>query len=192
MVFFTLGTWLLIWNCILLLGQIRILRKKFKPIQLLQISLSVLFGWFTDFGLWLAGFIPANFYPVRLLLVVAGTVLLGFGIALSVIANVLMNSGEAFVKAIADETKFAFGNVKIVFDVTNVVPALLISLLLFRGDGRYAGGHRHCRIMHRSFRKVLPKTVAKAAKQTFGDRIKQKDFPTETVVSVGIFVVLFC
>lgn len=132
--FFTLGTWLLIWNCILLLGQILILRKKFKPIQLLQIPLSVLFGWFTDFGLWLAGFIPANFYPVRLLLVVAGTALLGFGIALSVIANVIMNSGEAFVKAIADETKFAFGNVKIVFDVTNVVLALLISLLLFRGE----------------------------------------------------------
>ena len=48
--FFSLGIWLIIWNCVLILGQILILRKKFKPIQLLQIPLSFLFGYFTDFG----------------------------------------------------------------------------------------------------------------------------------------------
>lgn len=41
--FFSLGIWLIIWNCVLILGQILILRKKFKPIQLLQIPLSFLF-----------------------------------------------------------------------------------------------------------------------------------------------------
>ncbi len=132
--FFTLGTWLLIWNCVLILGQILILRKQFKPIQLLQIPLSVLFGWFTDFGVWLAGYIPADLYAVRLALVLVGTAILGFGIALAVIANVIMNSGEAFVKAIADKTRFAFGNVKIAFDISCVMLALLLSLLLFHGD----------------------------------------------------------
>lgn len=132
--FFTLGTWLLIWNCVLILGQILILRKQFKPIQLLQIPLSVLFGWFTDFGVWLAGYIPADLYAVRLALVLVGTAILGFGIALAVIANVIMNSGEAFVKAIADKTRFTFGNVKIAFDISCVMLALLLSLLLFHGD----------------------------------------------------------
>ena len=47
---FSLGVWLIIWNCILILGQILILRKKFQLIQLLQIPLSFLFGYFTDFG----------------------------------------------------------------------------------------------------------------------------------------------
>ena len=47
---FSLGVWLIIWNCILILGQIIILRKKFQLIQLLQIPLSFLFGYFTDFG----------------------------------------------------------------------------------------------------------------------------------------------
>ena len=131
--FFTLGTWLFLWNCVLILGQILILRKQFKPIQLLQIPLSVLFGWFTDFGMWLAEIIPTQFYPVRLLSVFAGTAILGFGIALAVIADVLMNSGEAFVKAIADKTHFTFGNVKIAFDVSCVVLALLLSLLFFSG-----------------------------------------------------------
>ena len=48
--FFTLGTWLIIWNCLLILGQILILRSKFQPIQLLQIPLS--FCWTSHFPPW--------------------------------------------------------------------------------------------------------------------------------------------
>ena len=129
--FFTLGVWLIIWNCVLILGQILILRKKFQSIQLLQIPLSFLFGYFTDFGLWLVDFIPADNYIVRLLMVVIGIVILGFGVSLSVSANVIMNSGEAFVKAISDTTNKNFGNVKIAFDVSCVVLALILSLLFF-------------------------------------------------------------
>lgn len=129
--FFTLGVWLIIWNCVLILGQILILRKKFRLIQLLQIPLSFLFGYFTDFGLWLVGFIPADNYIVRLIMVVVGIVILGFGVSLSVSANVIMNSGEAFVKAISDTTNKNFGNVKIAFDVSCVVLALILSLLFF-------------------------------------------------------------
>lgn len=129
--FFSLGIWLIIWNCVLILGQILILRKKFKPIQLLQIPLSFLFGYFTDFGLWLVGFIPAESYIMRLVMVFIGIVILGFGVSLSVSANVIMNSGEAFVKAISDTTNKNFGNVKIAFDVSCVVLALILSLLFF-------------------------------------------------------------
>lgn len=127
----SLGTWLIIWNCILILGQIVILRKQFQWIQLLQIPLSFLFGWFTDFGMWLVSPIPVSAYPVRLCMVAIGIVILGFGISLSVIANVIMNSGEAFVKAIADTTQKEFGNVKIAFDVFCVILALVLSLALF-------------------------------------------------------------
>lgn len=127
----SLGTWLIIWNCALILGQIIILTKNFQPIQLLQIPLSFLFGYFTDFGMWCVSFIPVNSYPIQLIMVVSGIVVLGFGIALSVIANVIMNSGEAFVKAIADKINKNFGNVKIVFDVICVVLAITLSLIFF-------------------------------------------------------------
>lgn len=127
----SLGTWLIIWNCILIVGQIALLRKKFQPVQLLQIPLSFLFGWFTDFGVWIVSHIPVNSYPVRLAMVVIGIVILGFGISLAVIANVVMNSGEAFVKAIADTFKKNFGNIKIGFDVMCVTIALILSLIFF-------------------------------------------------------------
>ena len=70
--FLSFGTWLTISNCVLLLGQVLLLRKNFQPIQLLQIPLSFLFGYFTDFGLYLASFIPNNIYIVKLSLVISG------------------------------------------------------------------------------------------------------------------------
>ena len=129
--FFSLGTWLIIWNCVLIVGQIFLLRRSFEPIQLLQIPLSFLFGYFTDFGMWCVSFLPADLYGVRILFILSGTIVLGFGIALSVIANVIMNSGEAFVKAVADRIHIKFGNVKIGFDISCVVLALLLSLIFF-------------------------------------------------------------
>ena len=125
----SLGTWLIIWNCILIVGQIVILRKRFQPIQLLQVPLSFLFGWFTNFGMWIVSFIPVNSYIIRLTMVIVGVIILGFGIALSVIANVIMNSGEAFVKAVSEQIHKEFGNVKIAFDVLCVIMALILSLL---------------------------------------------------------------
>lgn len=135
--FFSFGTWLTISNCVLLLGQILLLRRNFKPIQLLQIPLSFLFGYFTDFGLWLISKIPNDTYIVKLLLVLGGIVVLGFGITLGVIADVILNSGEAFVKALAFVTKKDFGNVKIFFDVSWVLLSILLSLIFF--DGKLLG-----------------------------------------------------
>lgn len=127
----SMGNWLIIWNCVLVVGQILILRKKFQPIQLLQVPLSFLFGYFTDFGMWCVSFIPVNSYVARLIFVVLGVVILGFGISLSVTANVIMNAGEAFVKAVSDTAKKSFGNVKIAFDISSVLFSILLSLVLF-------------------------------------------------------------
>ena len=129
--FLSMGEWLIVWNCVLILGQIILLRKNFKFLQLLQIPLSFLFGYFTDFGMWLASFISAEAYAVRLLMVIIGVIILGFGIAMSVIANVIMNSGEAFVKTLSDVLHKDFGNVKIFFDVSCVTLSIILSLIFF-------------------------------------------------------------
>lgn len=127
----SMGNWLIVWNCILILGQILILRSKFQLIQLLQLPLSFLFGYFTDFGMWCVSFIPNHLYPVKLLMVFIGIIILALGIALSVIANVIMNSGEAFVKTLADAVHRNFGNVKIIFDISCVVLSIILSLIFF-------------------------------------------------------------
>ena len=75
--------------------------------------------------------IPADVYAVKLLMVVLGVVILGLGISLAVIANVIMNSGEAFVKAVSDTIHKEFGNVKIAFDIFCVVSSIILSLIFF-------------------------------------------------------------
>lgn len=130
----SLGNWLIIWNCVLIAAQILILRKDFKLYQLLQIPLSILFGLFTDLGMSGVSIIPINSYFMQILMLVIGIIVLAFGISLSVIANVIMNSGEALVKAISDKTHFEFGYVKVGFDVLCVISAVVLSLIFFGGE----------------------------------------------------------
>lgn len=132
----SLGTWMFLWNCLLIALQVILLRKKFKPVQLLQIPLSLLFGYFTDLTLKMIDGIAVNSYMSQILMLVVGIIVLGFGIALSVIANVIMNSGEAFVKVVSDLSGRDFSLLKTIFDITYVAAAVILSLLL---SGSIAG-----------------------------------------------------
>lgn len=162
----SLGNWLFIWNLILIAGQILILRKNFQPIQLLQIPLSFLFGYFTDFGMWLVSFIKVDTYILRILLVVLGTVILAWGIALAVMANVVMNSAEAFIKAISDTTGKQFGNLKIAFDCTCVVLTILLSLIFFDFTVK---GTREGTI----FAAIFTGVIVKFFQSRFGEKIER-------------------
>ena len=129
--FLTFGTLSSIWNLVMIAAQIIILRKEFKPVQLLQIPVAVIFGWFTDFGVWIFSYIPTDLYLVRLLLSVSGVIVLGFGIAITVLPNKVMNPGEAIVKVVADKLNKDFSNTKIVFDIGFVALAAILSLIFF-------------------------------------------------------------
>ena len=127
----TLGNWLIIWNSLFVLVQIAILRKKFRTVQFIQIPLSFLLGYFTDFNVLLTNLIPDENYAVKLLMVAVGVIVLGFGISISVISDAVMNPGEAIVKVLADVSGKNFASVKIVFDISCVALAVMLSLLLF-------------------------------------------------------------
>ena len=129
----TIGGWTFLWNTLLVLCQIALLGKRFQKIQLLQIPLSFLFGWFTDVAMLLAVKIPVNSYAMQLAMVVAGVAVLAFGITLGVIANVVLNAGEGIVKALADVSGKEFGFVKMRFDAVCVILSLTISLVTFGG-----------------------------------------------------------
>ena len=133
----TFGTWLFCTNCLFLLGQILLLRRKFQLLQLLQLPLSLLFGYFTDLGMWIVGALPNSHYGINLIWTIVGSAVIGFGVALGVIANVMLNSPEAFAKALGETVKKDFGNMKILMDVSWVCLAAVLSLLLF--DGKLLG-----------------------------------------------------
>lgn len=126
----SLGTWLIIWNCVLILGQLLILRRDFRVVELLQLPLSVLFGLFTDLSMNILDFVEPGGYIECFVLVVLGTATMALGISLTVIADVIMNSGEALVKAVSDKTGKAFGSMKIAFDACCVALAVTLSFIL--------------------------------------------------------------
>ncbi len=126
----TLGQLTLLLNLLLIFGQMWFLKKDFKKRQWLQLPVSVLFSFFIDcYMAMLSGFVPVG-YGLQILSLVAGCVVLGLGISMEVIANVVMLSGEAFVQAISLRTGKEFGMVKIGFDTTLAVSACVASLLL--------------------------------------------------------------
>ena len=129
----TIGNWLIVENCVFVLIQILVLRKKFKPFQLLQLPLSFIFGYFTDLGMWITTLIVPESYLMKLLCLIAGIIILGLGVSIGVIAAVIMNPGEAIVKVLSDATGIKFGNMKIIVDSSCVVIATVFSLIFFHG-----------------------------------------------------------
>ena len=128
---FTMGQFTFVLNMILILGQIIFLGKKFEKIQLLQIPISFLFSFFIDLTMSGLSFLTPNIYTSKVIFLLVGCVILGFGISMEVIADVVMLSGEAFVKAISSTMKKEFGITKITFDATLTISACIISLILF-------------------------------------------------------------
>ena len=50
---------------------------------------------------------------------------------ISSVADVVMNSGEAFVKSVSDTVHKEFGSVKVVFDISCVIVAVVLALIFF-------------------------------------------------------------
>ena len=129
----SIGVWLVVTNFMLVLLQKAILRRKFKPIQLLQIPLAAVFGYFTDLGVIIVNPIPVDTYIMQVVMVVVGSVVLAFGITLAVTASVIMNAGESVVQILSEQYNISFGTVKIVFDVCYVAFSAIVSMVLFGG-----------------------------------------------------------
>ena len=111
----TMGTFTFLLNMVLIVGQIAFLRKEFSKIQLLQIPVSVLFGYFIDFTMSMLSSLHPQEYGFKLFYLLLGCMILGFGVCLEIIADVVMLSGEAFVKAISGKFDKDFGITKVFF-----------------------------------------------------------------------------
>ncbi len=127
---FTLGQFTIAFSLFLILLQLFILRRNFKAEHLLQIPISVAFGYFIDLTMVMLGFVAPGSYPVKLVALLIGCVILGFGVYLEVIADVAMLPGESFVRAVTQTWKTDFGTTKVCFDVSMTVIAAITSLVL--------------------------------------------------------------
>ena len=77
------------------------------------------------------GTMNPELYPVKLISLLIGCVILGFGVYMEVLADVVMLPGESFVRAIVLTWKTNFGNTKVAFDASMTIIAGILSLFFF-------------------------------------------------------------
>lgn len=123
----TVGTATIIMHCVFILLQIVILRDRYQLIQLMQLPVAILFGFMTDFAVWLIRGVTYGSYFMQLILCVIGIVLVAVGVSMEVTANVVTLAGEGLVLAICKVTSIKFGNMKVCFDVILVIIAVVVS-----------------------------------------------------------------
>lgn len=118
------GVFMLGWQCFLVLVQVALLRRDFRPIDLLQIPISVFFGVCIDaFMMALAPFAPGSYLQSWFWLV-AGILVLALGIVMTVVSGTVMNCGEAVVQAVVRKTGARFGTIKVCFDLACALSAV--------------------------------------------------------------------
>ncbi len=126
---FTLGNFTIFFSIFLILLQILILRKNFKLENILQIPVSIAFGYFIDLTMYLFFWVDPQNYLVKVIALLVGCAILGFGVYLEVLADVVMLPGESFVRAIVQTWNTNFGTTKIIFDTSMAVIAAGLSFL---------------------------------------------------------------
>ena len=126
---FTLGQFTIAFSLLLILIQLLILRRDFKMEHLLQIPISILFGYFIDLTMMLLFFVTPESYISSVVYLLIGCLILGFGVYTEVLANVAMLPGESFVRAVSSTWKTEFGSTKVAFDVSLTVIAAVLSLI---------------------------------------------------------------
>mgnify|MGYP006073214951 FL=1 len=132
----TVGTATIIMHCVFILLQILILRKKYHPIQLMQLPVAFFFGYLTDFGVWAVQGITCDHYLQQWLVCLIGIFLVAGGVSLEVKAGVVVLAGEGVVLAICKVLPVKFGYMKVGFDVTLVAIACVLSFVF---TGRLQG-----------------------------------------------------
>ena len=128
----TLGMFTLYMSIVLILIQIILLRKDFPRQYLLQIPVSFLFSWFIDMTMELLGFLSPAAYPAKVICLLLGCAILGFGVFMEMAAGVVMLPGECFVNAISRTFHTDFGRTKVAFDTSITVAAAIIGIVLYR------------------------------------------------------------
>lgn len=128
----TVGMFTLVFNIFLVILQVILLRRNFQLQNLLQLPIIALFSFFIDLTMSLLGFIQPETYVLKVISLVIGCLILGFGVFMEMVANVAMLPGEATVRAVSDVFSTDFGKTKIAFDSSMTIIAAILSFIMFK------------------------------------------------------------
>ncbi len=127
----TLGMATIVINLLFILAQFIILKRRFGWKHITQLPTLLVFGFFIDFGMWLTQFYIPEPYFLRVAEEIIGCFFLASGIGFQLVANISLMPGDGFIRVLSEEYHIPFGIVKICFDSTIVISAIIFSLCCF-------------------------------------------------------------
>lgn len=129
----SLGNWVISFNVLLVLLQWVILRKDAKKVELLlQVVITVFFGYFIDLSMLCLGAFYPSHYALKLVSLVLGCAIIAVGAYLELVANVVMLPADAFVRAVARVTHKEYGTVRVISDSAMTLIACALCLVFLR------------------------------------------------------------
>ena len=131
----TFGTWTIIWSVVVVIIVEKILmgRDMGTGQVLMQLFMSLVFGYFVDFTSWILGDVQPDVYLTQLLSLVLGCAIMAFGICIELKSDFTMLAADGLILAIHTRTGIPFGKVKLIIDVMWSVLSLILGLTIMHG-----------------------------------------------------------
>ena len=131
----SMGTFTTALFCSYIAIQAILLGRKFRPVILLQILSSFIFGWFVDLPNFLTGLVltaPSS-YIMRIVFLVISMACVGFGIFLYVSPRLPPLPGEGVMQVVSEKFRIPLHWAKMGFDAAVTTIALILSVVFFHG-----------------------------------------------------------
>jgi len=125
----SLGTFVFLQHIVFFILTVVLLRRDFKPFQILQLPCSFLFGYFVDFWEILLRGLAVNSYPLRFLTLLIGCAIVALGFSMSYTSRVALEANTAFLNAFSLRTGKTYGTLKTLTDVLIVIMAAAVALI---------------------------------------------------------------
>lgn len=125
-----MGVATVIFHTILVITELILLRRAFKPKHFLQVPVGILFGFFTTISVNLVNLLPdtSNIILIAIMVLVS-TFLVALGLFFYVPTNIVPLSVEGITQAIAIVSNQPFTKVKVCFDVSVVVLSFVLCFI---------------------------------------------------------------
>lgn len=128
----------MIFQGFLVLVELILLGRAFKPKYFLQFFVGVILGIFTSLSMFILSFLPlATSLTFQIIFLISGIVLFAFGLLLYVPMNAVPVSVDGVTQALAILTNQSFAKTKIIFDISMISISLIV---LFTFTGHINGG----------------------------------------------------
>lgn len=125
----SLGTFVFFQHVVFFILTVVLLRKDFKPFQILQLPCSFVFGYFVDFWEILLRSLALDAYFARIILLLIGCVIVALGFSMVYTSHVALEANTAFLNALSLRTGKPYGTLKTITDVIIVIMAAAVALI---------------------------------------------------------------